>query len=249
MLKPLPFTAFLPLAVLSFLSVGTCCADITWISSGTFSTNSVQLTQNLVYAVNVGSSSAVVDSATGVTFGADDGSNFLESATNGVSSAPVFLPSGTTGDTAFDGVLNTGDFPSNFVDPIVYTLENLTIGETYTVELLLADTRAAFNGRTFTASQSNGGSPSITQTYAFADGTTAVGGFALGTFTADATTEAFQILNQDALPPAGDGHFVGGQLNGVMLVQSTPEPSSILLLVSVVGAIFIGCRHKVRRTS
>jgi hypothetical protein len=237
----------LPLAVFILLGFWRAqAAPITWTSSGTFSSNAIELTQNVLYAVNVGSGSAVVDSATGVTFGADNEANLVESAAHGVSTGSGFLPTGTTGDTAFNTVLTSADFPSNFTDPIVYTLENLTIGQTYTVELLLADTRSGFNGRFFTASQSNGSTPSITQTYGFTGGSPAVGGDAFGTFTASATSEAFQVLNQDAPPPVGDGNAdVGGQLNALIVVRDTPEPGSFFL-VALAGAIAMLYRRKVR---
>jgi hypothetical protein len=239
--RTFPLAAFL---VLGFWHAQA--STITWTSSGAFSSNAIQLTQNVVYAVDVGSDSAVVDSATGVTFGADNGANLVESAAHGVSSGAPFLPSGTTGDSAFDNVLNSADFPSNFTDPIIYTLENLTIGDTYTFELLLADTRPGFNGRFFIASQSDGSGPSVTQTYGFTGGSPAVGGYALGTFTADATSEAFQILAEDAPPPVGDGNpDVGGQLNALILVQDTPEPGSFVL-VAFGGAIAMLYRRKAR---
>jgi hypothetical protein len=222
-------TSFAILGVLFLMPGRAASSTITW-SAGTFSNNSVELTQDVLYAVDIGSASAVSDTATGVTFGADNGSHLTESAAHGVSSGSGFLPSGTTGDAALNSILQTADFPSNFTDAITYTLDDLTIGAEYTVELLLADTRPGFNGRLFTASQANGGAPSITETYGFTNGAPAVGGFAIGTFTADAATQSFQIVNKNAPPPTNDGNpDVGGQLNGLILAQA-PEPGSLALM-------------------
>jgi hypothetical protein len=233
---------FLVLSVVFTFGFSTArAAEVFWTTSGSFTTNAVQLTNNLVYAVDVGSSSAVDDTSTGVVFGADNGADLLESATHGVSNSSGFLPSGTTGDSAFNSVLNSADFPSNFTDPIVYTLENLTVGQSYEVELLLADTRPGFNGRFFTASQTGGGSPTIVQTYGFANGSPVVGGYAIGVFTANSTTQSFQLLSSDAPPPVNDGNLdVGGQLNALILT-TVPEPGSLLLVLA--GGIVIVCRR------
>jgi hypothetical protein len=141
--------------------------------------------------------------------------------------------------------LNTADFPGGFTHEITYTLKNLTIGRSYNFQILLADTRSAFNGRFFRASQSDGSTPAITQTYGFANGSPAVGGYAIGAFVADATTQSFQLLSSDAAPPIGDGNpDVGGQLNALILT-SVPEPASLTLLGIAVG--FLGYRWRRKR--
>ncbi len=223
----------------------TQAAVIAYPTSGTFTSNSVELTSNVVYAVDVGSSSAVTDSATGIIFGADNGTNLTESSSEGVSTNAVFM-SATTGDAAFDSVLNTADFPSAFTHEITYTLNNLTIGNSYEFEVLLADTRPVYIGRLFTISQSNGSTPSLTETYAFANGSPAIGAYAIGTFVADATTQPFQILCQNAQPPVNDGDpDVGGQLNALILT-SVPEPSTWAIAVALGIAVLAYRRLRLR---
>ena len=77
------------------------------------------------------------------------------------------------------------------------TLNNLTVGQAYTIIALLADTRGAHpQGSTFYATDGVTASPQ--QAYAFStgmnNGTNAIGGYIMGTFTATATTQAFTLL-------------------------------------------------------
>jgi hypothetical protein len=73
-------------------------------------------------------------------------------------------------------------------------LNNLTVGQTYTVLVLLDDTRgSAAGGSVFHVTDGVTVSPG--QKYAFANGTPKVGGYIMGTFTAQATTQPLTVLN------------------------------------------------------
>jgi hypothetical protein len=70
----------------------------------------------------------------------------------------------------------------------------LTVGQTYTVLVLLDDTRgAAAGGSIFHVTDGVTVSPG--QQYAFANGSPKVGGYIMGTFTAQATTQPLTVLN------------------------------------------------------
>jgi hypothetical protein len=74
------------------------------------------------------------------------------------------------------------------------TLNNLTVGQAYTVLVLLDDTRGnAAGGSVFHVTDGVTVSPG--QQYAFANGSPKVGGYIIGTFTAQATTQPLTVLN------------------------------------------------------
>jgi hypothetical protein len=175
----------------------TVVNPITWYPAGTynssFSDNSV-----LAFAGPVG------NEVYGVDFG---GEGFLTTgngyvfddyvATGNMSIAGSVSPSsgylsggGTTGDDNLDVILNFG-VTGTAAD--TGTLNNLTIGQAYTVLVLLADIRTSgANGPNFNLTDGLTSSP--TQRFAFLGGIPAVGGFIMGTFTAKATNQPLTVL-------------------------------------------------------
>jgi alpha-L-rhamnosidase len=115
----------------------------------------------------------------------------------------------TTGDGALDRLLTFGLYGGT---ANAGTLNNLTVGQAYTVLALLDDTRGrAAGGTTFSITDGVAFSPS--QAYAFANGQPAVGGYILGTFTAAATTQAYTIENLSSVE--------NSQYNAVLLEKCT----------------------------
>lgn len=112
------------------------------------------------------------------------------------------------------------------------SLNDLSIGKTYLVEVLIYDGRTGTYGRTVSF---DGGTE-----VQFANGTAdnwGPGVLFSGTFTADASTQNFTI---DVFN-AGSDTSLGGQLNAISV--RVPEPSSIGLLIAGIGLF------GVRRTS
>lgn len=175
---------------------------ITWYAAGTyngaFSDNSVLAlagpVSNEVYGVDFGGSGPQT-TANGYTFN-DNVTSGNMAVGNNPSSYSFYMagtaaPGATTGDSALDTILTYGLYGGT---DNTGTLSNLTIGQTYTVMVLLDDTRGpAAGGSVFHVTDGVTVSPG--QQYAFANGVPNVGGYIMGTFTAQATTQPLTILN------------------------------------------------------
>jgi len=171
---------------------------ITWYAAGTynntFSNDSVLAfadpVSNEVYGVDFGGSGPQT-TTNGYTFN-DNVSSGNMSVANSPSSYGGYLTGGaTTGDTALDTMLAFGLYGET---ANTGTLNNLTVGQTYTVLVLLDDTRgSAAGGSVFHVT--DGATVSPGQQYAFANGAPEVGGYIMGTFTAQATNQPLTIMN------------------------------------------------------
>jgi hypothetical protein len=187
-------------------------------TSGTFSNNSVLgliggPSQEL-FGVNLGSASPHT-TANGYTFGGFPSTN-LSYGGSGAYSFTGFLGSGgTSGDANLNTVLNVGELGINSGNLV---LSNLTVGATYNILFLEADTRNGMGTRTFSMGFGSGAVTSPSQSYAFQGGAGALGGYIFCTFTATAATQAF--TNKQA----GYGY----QLNGV-LVGQVPATTTYLI--------------------
>jgi alpha-L-rhamnosidase len=188
-------------------------AQITWVAQGRFTNNSVLslagAVSNEVYGVDFGGSAAQT-TANGYKFADYATSGNMSVAGSGFGLYGGYLTGGaTTGDAALNSLLTHGLYGST---ANTGTLKNLTVGQTYTVLALLADTRgSAAGGTVFTLNDGMADSPS--QAYAFANGSPAVGGYIMGTFTATATTQALTIKNISAA--------ANSQYNAVLLEKSS----------------------------
>jgi hypothetical protein len=171
---------------------------ITWYAAGTYNNT---FTDDSVLAL----AGAVSNEVYGVDFGGSgpqtttNGYTFDDNVTSGnmtvagsPSSYDSYMTGGaTTGDPALDTMLTFGLYGGTGETG---TLNNLTVGQTYTVLVLLDDTRGnAAGGSVFHITDGVTVSPG--QQYAFANGTPKVGGYIMGTFTAQATTQPLTILN------------------------------------------------------
>ncbi|PWU09932.1 MAG: hypothetical protein C5B50_26405 [Verrucomicrobia bacterium] len=194
---------------------------ITWYAAGTyngvFNNNSVLTyagtVANEVYGVDFGGA-GLQTTANGYTFDDNVSSGNMTVANNPSSYNSYMTGGATTGDPALDTMLTDGLYggPANSG-----TLNNLTIGQAYTVLVLLDDTRGnAAGGSVFHVTDGVTVSPG--QQYAFANGAPHVGGFIMGTFTAQATTQPLTILN--VLGAAS-------QYNAVLLEKGIAPPPPI----------------------
>jgi hypothetical protein len=173
----------------------TVIPTITWYAAGTynnsFTNNSVLAlagsVANEVYGVNFGV--GLLTTANGYVFD-DYQSAGNMSAAGSLNTYSGYLNTGSTGDGNLDFMLNNGDWGTS---ANTATLNNLTVGQAYTVLVLLVDTRPVANGSTFYLTDGLTVSPA--QQYAYANGATAIGGYIMGTFTAVATNQPLTVLN------------------------------------------------------
>jgi hypothetical protein len=206
-------------------------APVSW-TVGSFGDDTVlSLIPNnqVVYAVNLGSDNAFT-TANLYSFTPNNQVNIVLENSNFNIDGPFNPNTGTSVDSAFNSVLGSATFGSS-----TYTFQNLQVGQTYQVLLLRTDTRAGaeFAGRTFQAS--GGGNTSATQQYAFDNGGATLGGYAYGTFVANATTQVITV----------SGSADGGMLNAAVL-GAVPEPSTVALMI-VGGAGVVSLVRRRRR--
>ena len=192
-------------------------SQIIWGATGTFTNNSVLslagAVSNEVYGVDFGGSGSQT-TANGYKFSDYATSGNMSIAGSGYDLYDGYMTSGaTTGDAALNTLLAFGLYGGT---ANTGTLNNLKVGQAYTVLALLDDTRGSAAGGT-TFSITDGVSFSPSQAYAFADGEPAVGGYILGTFTATATTQAFTIENLSGVE--------NSQYNAILL-ETNPTPTA-----------------------
>ena len=188
-------------AAVAFTTVAalTVVPVITWYApgagNGVFSTDSVLgfagTVANEVYGVDFGGSGAVA-TGNGYTFNdyAASGNMSIANGSGLVDNVGYEAGSVTTGDPGLDTILDYGAVGSA---TCAGTLNNLTVGQAYTVLVLLDDSRTSgAGGPNFDVT--DGVTVSPAQAYAFPNGSPAVGGFIMGTFTARATNQPLTVL-------------------------------------------------------
>jgi len=225
----------LALGVAGLLTLtGAQAATITWTGQGVITNNTflalAGTTANEVYGIDFGAGS--LTTANGYSF-ADGIINGNFSIAGTPSTFNGYLAGQSSGDTNLNTILANGDYGNDTTN--TGTLKNLVIGQTYTVLAFIDDNRAGTAGGTlFEINDGTANSPQ--QTYASLSAPASpLGGFLVGTFTADAITQAFTIDNNNSLNQFG----VNVQYNGILLeTASVPEPSTIALGLS--GALVLG---------
>lgn len=215
-------------------SAKSASAVATSFESGVVFNNSVlTLVGQPVYGVAFGqANSNSFTTLNGITFSADPvngGPPNVNYANNANAQVPAFFPLSTgltTGDPAFDAVLNGGQVPGP--SPSTLILNNLEIGANYAAMFIVADTRPGINpGRSISVTD---GLTSPSQAYTFANpATEGLAGYVIVHFTATATTESINNNQPN-----------GAQLNAVLL-GIVPEPNAI-------GAVLGGGLLALRRT-
>ncbi|MCW1925686.1 PEP-CTERM sorting domain-containing protein [Luteolibacter arcticus] len=198
-------------------------ADTTWVTTA----------GTLYGAKNIG---GVTTTVNGVTFTGVSGSSV--NGGNGALSQPNVAWSIAVGSSFFSE--GGGNSANNFLDSGGYNsgaqalqFSSLTVGNTYAVDMVFADTRAALNGRYVNVSGTVVSGVTLTdygigitnQQYAFGTGDA---GFLVikATFVADTVTQDFSIRGFNA-----NATNSGGQLNAFQIrnLGVVPEPCTSLL--------------------
>jgi len=205
-------------------------ASITWTTralitgDGDVSTNG-----GLLYAYDDSSIAATVN---GVPFGAGNspsslGGNVTISGYYWYNTSAFGSMTGTPWDNLsanYQSVLQGGVYASSNVTMTV-TLNNLTVGHPYQVQIWVCDNRVGASNRTETAT-SSGGSP-VTLDYNNTSANGGVGQYAIGTFTADATTQVLTMTG--AQPAAGNS----AQLNAIQVRDTSVASGTVLANITL----------------
>ncbi|VGO18843.1 hypothetical protein [Pontiella sulfatireligans] len=175
------------------LGIGSVhAASINWTDGASFNgddnQNNISLEGVLVKAANLGGNEGnldvLVDNGTStetITF-VDDNALFPQSAFN--------VPTPDTSDANWNKVITRADYKNS--SPFPFSLTDLLVGQEYQVEFFVWDTRSSSSNRTFSIDDGVG-IPSATHTQG--DGVSVI-----GTFTASATTQTFQITQSANAP-------------------------------------------------
>ena len=131
--------------------------------------------------------------------------------------------------TAYQNLLYYGAwaYPSNTA---TITLNNLTIGHTYQVQIFANDSRTDGYGRSMALTGS-----STVLDYNTTEAVGGVGQFAIGTFTADSTSQVLGFSSSTQTP----------QLNGLSLRVAVPEPSTYALVLGGILNLFLIRRRRI----
>src|ERR1039457_4616267 len=173
-------------------------ATITWTGQGTIIDNTflslAGTTANEVYGVDFNGVGSLT-TANGYSFGSG---NFTVAGSPGGYNG--YLNGQNSGDANLNTILANGVYGN--IANNSGTLLNLIIGHTYTVLAFIDDNRGSgpggAGGTLFQVNDGTANSP--TQLYGTQTSGTAgspLGGYLLGTFTADATTQAFSVQNDN----------------------------------------------------
>ena len=195
-------------AVYTLPATLTVVPTITWYAAGTYNSTFADDTvlglagavSNEVYGVDFGGSGSQT-TANGYTFDDYAGVGNMSIAGSPATFNGYLVGGASTGDGALDIMLANGVYGSA---ANTGTLNNLTVGQTYTVLVLLDDTRSSPGGPNFQITDGITSSPA--QRYAFVNGAPAVGGYIIGTFTAQATSQPLTVVNTG-----------GSQYNAILL--------------------------------
>ncbi|HLX61616.1 MAG TPA: MBG domain-containing protein, partial [Planctomycetota bacterium] len=120
--------------------------------------------------------------------------------------------------TAYKGILGGADDTSSAV-PMIVTLNALTVGHTYAVQVWVEDSRAGFQNRNevLTTTGATGGNVTLNFTNSNANG--GLGQYTIGTFTALYTTQALTVT----------GSVGTSQINALQLRDISPPPTPLTI--------------------
>jgi PEP-CTERM motif-containing protein len=222
-------------------------ATITWGAATTISGDAdVSTTGALLGAFNIGGPGVAATTVNGVLFnpfalsGASatsgnfnfsNASGFGSNNSSGSASAPF-----STLSASYQALLSSiaGDFST----PSILTISALVLGRQYQFEWWTSYSAGSLGAESTVATAGN--SIELSPNTTSAPG--GVGQFALGTFTADATTQVITFTNG----PSSTEHFLDGfQLRDVTAAQTVPEPGTLLLFGS--GLAFAARKVRNRR--
>ncbi|HUB24669.1 MAG TPA: PEP-CTERM sorting domain-containing protein [Tepidisphaeraceae bacterium] len=146
-------------------------------------------------------------------------------------------------DTNFGKIVGTGEYCSGGSLDLDVTLNNLNVGDTYDMQLLLVDGRSsggvATSGASATIYQDSANTMPIASTpINYTDGVN-IGGYIDASFTADAASQDVYVEVYKA-----SGAASGGNIQALILQDTSevPEPASIGVLA--VAAVGMSCRRR-----
>jgi hypothetical protein len=126
---------------------------------------------------------------------------------------------------SYGTLLNNGDYQDGNGNLSTITLNGLTIGKTYQLEVWVNDGRGSNTGRSETLSGDVGGTPGLVM---YGGGAGVDGQFDIGTFVATGTSQVLNLASGNQ------------QINGLLLTNPVPEPASIVALAGLGGMGLIG---------
>ncbi|MGD1806598.1 PEP-CTERM sorting domain-containing protein [Dapis sp. BLCC M126] len=226
------------LATLLTLSIGNSveAASITWSNGPNFGGvegfESIDTTGSLVEAVNLGRTGPLTVDPTGlnITFTPEDklGAYFFMSG------------SPSSNDSAWNTIINEADF-NGFNGTFDNFFTDLTVGQTYQVQLFASDTRLGGNIPTRTQ-YFHDGLGNQSSTFLQSSFTSII-----GTFTADATTQSLGISASSNGIGGNDPILSAYVLRDITPTENTtsvPEPTSTLALLGAAGTGLLASRRK-----
>lgn len=158
----------------------------------------------------------------------------------GTSTAPT---KSSVADANFANIVGTADYAGHVASNTLtgtfqLTLNNLIVGQAYTLQLYFVDARTSSNGYTVGLANSVDASDTLvsptTFQYAFgASGNTVLGGYDLATFTADAASQSIYLNTFNASNASANGQINALVLQGPV---NTPEPT----VLSMAGGAAFG---------
>ena len=212
-MKLLPYFILLPGPLLA--------ASITWQAAQNTTNKSNLIEGNIQQLLNGGSAITVANAGgsgtssfsfaasqySTLTFAPTVTSNLITNASNGAAS---------TGDSSFDTLLDTFSYTTSGTTSGTQTISGLSIGKTYQIQIFYNDQRSCCSGRTMTYGDSS-------NTVNISAGGSGHGQYAIGTFTADATT---QILTHQS------NGFANIHYNAILVVEASSIPVASLTTAS-----------------
>lgn len=239
MTRSVCFVAVLTVACWLASPTAVTAAIITFAAEDFTNTNQLSTSGTLVEAINFGNGSAANNvTANGITFvwSQLSGAHLAVQNASGFASNDLYVSTPTVTN------LSETDARSLFrrvvfglgADSNLMTLSGLDMGTAYEFQLLMFDGRAASNGRTITASQAEGGTPSIGPLNF--SGTGAIQ-LITGTFTANATTQQFDL----SATSSNNAFLSAYQLRAIPV----PEPGTVVL--SMTAIVSVGMLRRYRR--
>ena len=197
--------------------------SLTRSQSGTFAVNGVTFTQ-------VGNGGGGGYSTTNFSMTTLTGTNSSQnSGTFGTTSAPF----GTL-SSSFKNLLSAGD--EGQPGKLSFTLNNLVVGDTYSLEIFSNDSRGFTANRLITLSDGGLGGTNVTLNND-TSGSGGLGQYSIGDFTATGTSASF----------LADTRSSTGLINGFVLDNTTvaaPEPSTYAMVALGVGALLFINRRR-----
>lgn len=239
-------TAILCALSVSVIITGTNAADINWQAPATLSgTSDVSTSGTLVGTWGPGddwggTSRSDYYPVNGVTFAAYGSGPFGSwVSTSGLDDRYGSFANPNTADPNYNYIVQTAIY--SYGEPISLTWGGMTVGDTYQLEFWVNDGR---NNVTAERTETLTGGSNTSAPLAFGTGPngTSPGQYIIGTFVADSSGAETLTIN----PFGGADIGASAQINLLQLrdITGVPEPATVAILVTGVGAMFRGLRRK-----